>query len=53
MGRRVHAVVGCGVRLKIIFAEPRHLHEVLEQSCFERLVAVDGDGQPDIAPGPA
>lgn len=49
----MYAVVRCGVRLKIIFAEAGHLHQVTEQPRLERLIAVDGDGQPDVAPGPA
>src|SRR5215213_1928282 len=53
MGRRVHAVVRCGVSLKVIFGKAGHLHQVAEQPCLQRLIPVDWDGQPDITPGSA
>jgi len=47
---QVHAVVRCGVELKISFTDASHLHQVPEQTSFEGLIPVNRDGQPDIAP---
>jgi hypothetical protein len=41
------------LELKVSFTQAGHLHQVTEQPRLECLITVDGNGQPDIAPGPA
>ncbi len=42
--------IRCGVKLKIIFRDAGQFHQVPEQTRFERLIAVNRNRQPNVAP---